>query len=143
MNTEAPTPIADLDEARRIVKAADDALAALPAARSARDTTVEANRVAEVRARVALDRVKPLYQSPGDALDEAYEDKEAAMRAMYWVNEIAWADVLEVRRLDAQATSEDVTEARRIVASADDLVVLRKVAGVGAVVETPASRRFM
>lgn len=143
-------PIADLDDARRIVAKADAARMALPAARAHHAVLMARWSAANAAAEQAMDHLRPMLstmagidpQADAERAD-AWKAKERAMVAMWKVGGAAIAAEADVARLAGLADGDEAAEARRIVAAADDLVVLRQVAGLGDSHATPKRRRIM
>jgi len=135
MTTDARTRV---DEARRIVAAADDALAALP-------------RAVEHRAAVALANQNTIasnawWLGEWEALEKgpAVEKARRAVR----MADITLGDVLdtgsawmaadaEVKRLADLTSGPLVDDARRVVRAADDRVVLRRVVDLPEIDDEP------
>jgi hypothetical protein len=147
---EEPHTIDPIADARQIVVEADEALAALPAARANHAALVRQQVLANSANDRALDDLWPLlatvvgFDARVDAERAlAWKANEAAMGAVRKTGGEAMEAEADVARLEQMASGDAATGARRIVKAADDLVLLRQVVGLADRCEATAPRRLL
>lgn len=147
MTTDAPTRV---DEARRIVAAADDALVALPRAVEHRAAAARANQDTIASNAWWLDeweamRVEAMRQGWGGAgwartmekAGRATRMADITLGDVWATGDALMAADAEVARLAALASGPLVDDARRVVRAADDRAVLRRVVDLPAIDDEP------